>query len=122
MLYVIIPPALFALGAIIYMALSRKSSLRTRIAALIALGLMFLSVIACIVLLISGGLGAEGNVLIPLDPPADTAAAPSNDIWLFLTFIVFLAALFVVIAVLSIRERRRRRNEKNAARSRERVE
>lgn len=117
MFYVIMLPALFALGAIIYIALSRKSGLRTRIAALIALGVMLLSVIVCTVLLITGNLEAEGDV-IPLDLPADTAAVPSNDLWIFLAFIVFLAALFVVITVLSIREQRRLRNKKNTSGSR----
>jgi hypothetical protein len=115
MFYLIIPPALFALVVIIYLALSRKSGFRTRIAALAALGLMFLSVIVCGIFLISGGLAAEGNVLIPLDLPADKAAAPSNNLWIFLVFIFFLAALFVVITALSIREQRRLRNEKNTS-------
>jgi MFS family permease len=106
-LYVIIPLALIALGSVIYAALSKKSGFRTRIAALIALALMLISVIVCAVLILTGIVAVAGDGVEPPDLPVEKTVPPGNDLWLLLGFILFLAALFVVVAVLSFREQRR---------------
>jgi heme/copper-type cytochrome/quinol oxidase subunit 2 len=107
--------AAVSLGAIIYVALSKKSGPRTRVAALIALGLMILSLIVCLVIIFGGAAGAGGDIVIPLDPPEEKTVPPGNDLWVFLAFAVFLIVLFVVVAVLSLRERRRAKNAKQGS-------
>jgi hypothetical protein len=102
-----VPLAVIPLGAVIYLALSKKSGPRTRMAALIALGVMILSVIVSLMLIFGGPGRVEGDAGIPPGLPAGEAVPPGNDLWILLAFAGFLAVLCVVVAVLSIRERRR---------------
>jgi hypothetical protein len=101
------PLAAIPLGLIVYVALSKKTGPRLRIAALIALGVMILSVIVSL-MLIFGGVGRiEGDAVLPPGLPVEEALPPGNDLWILLAFIGFFAVLFAVVAMLSIRERRR---------------
>jgi heme A synthase len=101
--------AVILLAAIIYAALSKKSGPRTRIAALIALALMILTVIVCLVIIFGGPALVKTAEVLPADIPADKPSGPGNNQWILLAFIIFLIALFVAVAVLSFREQRRRR-------------
>jgi heme A synthase len=101
--------AAILLGAIVYTALSKKSGPRTRIAALIALALMILTVIVCLILIFGGTALVKTGDVLPADLPAETSSAPENDVWILLVFIVFLIVLFTVVAILSFREHRRLR-------------
>jgi hypothetical protein len=107
--------AVFPLAAIIYVALSKKTGPRTRIAALAALAVMFLSVIVCGILIFSGTALVRTGNLVPADLPVENPAAPAADGGILLAFIVFMAVLFAVVAVLSFREQRRSRNAKQAS-------
>jgi amino acid transporter len=101
--------AVILLSAITYTALSKKTGPRTRIAALIALAVMILTVIVCLVLIFGGTALVKTGDPLPADIPVDKPSAPGNDWWVLLAFIVFLIALFAVVAVLSFREQRRMR-------------
>jgi TRAP-type C4-dicarboxylate transport system permease small subunit len=109
------PLAVVSLGAIVYVALSKKTGPRTRIAALVALGVMILSVIVCLVIIFGGAAVVGGDTVTPLDLPAEKAAPPGNDLWVLLAFVIFLIVLFVVVAILSLREQRRAKNAKQGA-------
>jgi heme A synthase len=93
MFFVIIPIALGFLGAIVYFALSKKSSRFVRLAALIALGAVILSVLVCglIVLL---GLGRETKEPVVPDffvTKQPEAPARTN------TFVIALVMIFLLI-------------------------
>jgi uncharacterized membrane protein len=115
--YFITPLAVIALIAIIYTALSKKSGFRTRAAALIALGLMLLSVVVCVFLAFGGTAALAGGNIRHTDLPAEESAAGGNGFWIFLAFLVFMIALFVVVAILSFREQRRIKNADPKSRS-----
>jgi heme/copper-type cytochrome/quinol oxidase subunit 2 len=97
------------LAAIIYAALSKKTGPRTKIAALIALAVMLLTVIVCLVIIFGGPALVKTDEFLPVDIPADKPAAPANDLWILLGFITFMIVLFAAVAVLSFREQRRQR-------------
>jgi amino acid transporter len=97
------------LGAITWAALSKKSGPRTRIAALIALAVMILTVIVCLVLIFGGPALVKTDEVLPADLPVGNPSAPANDWWILLAFIVFLFALFTAMVVLLFREQRRLR-------------
>jgi TRAP-type C4-dicarboxylate transport system permease small subunit len=108
-------PAAVPLAFIMYVAVSKKTGPRTRIAALIALAVMILTVIACLFIIFGGAALVKGDAIRPLDIPAENTSAPGSDLWVLLAFIIFLSVLFVVVAVLSFRERRRlQRGKKNS--------
>jgi hypothetical protein len=111
-MFILIPVGLIMLAAVIYLALSKKSNFTIRIAALIALGLMILSVIVSL-FIIFFGVGAvkpEGPFLPFAEPPPEPPAV-KGDIMVLVGFVLFLIALFVVVFVLSLREQRK--NGKN---------
>jgi len=95
------------LGGVIYMALSKKSSFKVRIAALGALALMIVSVIICIIVYFKGEPTTQYLVLPDMDP-SDIPPPPSNvSPATMITLILFLLALFVVIFILALREQKR---------------
>jgi cytochrome bd-type quinol oxidase subunit 2 len=94
------------LVGIIFLAISRKSSLKIRITALCALALMIITIITCLVLIFGIELGTDSK-LVQSEAPVDVQPAPvSNNIALIL-LIIFILALFFVILMLSLREQKR---------------
>jgi len=94
------------LGAVGYLALDKKSSFHTRLAALGAIALMILTVIICLVVVMTDN-------RVPVDPSTLIVGAPpevkeeNNNIFALFVSIIFLLALFVVIAVLAMREHKK---------------
>jgi amino acid transporter len=105
--------AAITLSAIMYIALSKKTGPRTRIAALIALAVMILTVIVCLIVIFGGTALVKTGEALPADLPVENPAVPGNNVWILLAFIVFLIVLFAVVAVLSFREQRRPQNTRS---------
>ena len=92
------------LGLIIYFAVSSKSSRLLRLAAIIALGLIGISIGICGVLLIRGPSQEEVDIILPIFKDAAPKAKSGSN---FVAIFVFLAVfLFVVgtIIYLSLRK------------------
>ncbi|MDR1253091.1 MAG: hypothetical protein LBK62_13155 [Treponema sp.] len=108
-MFILIPLGLILLSSVIYMALSKKSSPKIRIAALIALATMVLSlVISLFLILVMGPVEPEAPLIpfaMPIGEPPDT----ETNILVLLGFALFLLALFTVVLVISLREQRRSR-------------
>jgi len=101
------------LSAIIYLAVSRRSSFQIRIAALVALGAMIITVIICLFRIFMAPAAAAKTPLYPDMPPPDPVPPP-NTMALVLVVVVLLA-LFMVVMLLSLREQRRIAHEENDA-------
>ena len=106
MLVISIIFGLCILSVMVYLALSKKSSFRIRVAAMIALGLMILAIIICVWIAIS-------EVQVKVEPSSfiqdfqdEPPRSVEND-WTFLILILFLLAIFVLVLVMSIREHRK---------------
>jgi uncharacterized membrane protein len=106
--FVIIPLAIGFLGLIIYFALSKKSSRLVRLAALIALGAVILSVLVCgvIVILSLGEGGGEPRMPEFLaagepEPPAKTST------FVLVIVILFLLIFLGMVVVFSLKEQRK---------------
>jgi len=102
------------LSAIIYLAISRKSSFQVRIAALVALGAMIITVIICVLRIFLAPAAAAKVPLYPDMPPPEPAPPP-NTMGLILTVVV-LVGLFLLILFLSLREQRRVTSEDDGLR------
>jgi amino acid transporter len=99
------------LSAIIYLAISRRSSFQVRIAALVALGAMIITVIICLFRIFMAPAAAAKTPLYPDMPPPEPAPPP-NTMGLVLAVIVLLG-VFMLILFLSLREQRRVANEES---------
>jgi len=104
--------SIIILAAMIYLAVSKKSTFQIRLAALGALALMIITVIICLVRIFNNA--AAGNATQPYPDMPVTETAPPNGMAL-VSFIVFLLIFFAVILLLSLREQRRAANAANSA-------
>jgi ABC-type Mn2+/Zn2+ transport system permease subunit len=97
---------IITIGAMSYLAIDKKSSFKTRIAALGALALMILTLMICIVVILSDN-------RVPVDPSTLIVGAPvevqeeGNNLISIVFSIVFLFILFFIIAFLTLREHKR---------------
>jgi len=91
---------------VMYMAVSRKSSFKIRIAALGALALMIVSVIICLIFYFKA---ASTSKVIPLPDmmPSDIPPPSSGNPVSMIVLTLFLIALFVVIFIMAMREQKR---------------
>ena len=92
-------------GVMVYTALSKKTNFRLRIASLIALGLMILSIIICLIVALSGPVFVKSDdissLLMPEPPPQQ-----AGNTFMILFFIIFLLALFAFVLIMTMRERK----------------
>ena len=110
MFFVLIPLGVIILAGIIFLAVSRKSTLKVRITALSALALMIITVIICLFLIF--GVGTVKVQQLPQSAlPSDAQPAPESNAIPFILMIVFLLVLFFAILMMSIREQKRSENK-----------
>jgi NADH:ubiquinone oxidoreductase subunit 5 (subunit L)/multisubunit Na+/H+ antiporter MnhA subunit len=93
------------LAGIAYLAISRRSTFKVRLAALAALAVMIITVIICLFRIFMTPAAGSKTPAYPDMPPPE-AAAPPNIMGLVL-FIIVLIGLFLGILILSLREQRR---------------
>jgi len=103
------------LAAMVYLALSRRSSFKVKLAALAALAVMIITVIICLFRIFMTPAAAKVQAYPDMPPPE--AAPPPNTMALVL-IIVILISVFVIVLLLSLREQRRVAGEDGGLRGR----
>jgi amino acid transporter len=94
------------MGAMVFLIFDKKSNSKVRVASLIALGIMILTVIICVFIVISDNrVPVDPSVLI-VGAPVETKESDSN-IWIMLILIVILGALFAFVAIHTAKENRK---------------
>jgi len=101
------------LAAMVYLAISRKSSFKIRVAALTALAAMIITVVVCLFRIFMTPAASTRAQPYP-DMPAPPPAPPPNTMGLVLVVII-LILLFMVVLFLSLREQRRMANNNNSS-------
>jgi Na+/phosphate symporter len=101
------------LGGVIYMAISRRSDFKVRIAALGALAVRVVAVIISLLTFYKGSTVPKQQFLPDTLPSDVIPAAESTNILTIVMFIIFLIALFVLVLVVSLREHKRSEDSKN---------
>ena len=105
MYYFLIFLSVISLAGIVYMAISRKSSLKHRVTALAALALMIITVIICLFQIF--GPSASKVTYYPPDMPLSSMPeSKGSNTGIIAVFIIFLLLLFILVLMLSIREHR----------------
>ena len=95
------------MGGIIFLALDKRSNFRTRLAALGALAVMILTIIICLVIVLTDDkVPVDDSVLIVGAPP-EVKDAGDNNVFSLIFSIFFLLALFAVILFLAMREHKK---------------
>ena len=107
MIYLGILLSIAIMGAVISMAFNKKSSFAVRIACLIALGLMLLTIIICLVFAMTDNKVVVDESVLIVGAPVETKKAGSDNLLVLLLLIIFLVAFFVVVAVLAIKEHKK---------------
>jgi len=99
------------LGVMAYFAIDKKSSFTTRLAALGAIALMILTVIICLIIILTDNrVPIDESVLIVGAPPA--VQEEGNNLVALVFSIIFLIALFVLMAFLAMREHKKNKPSK----------
>jgi len=106
MLYIGIPVGLILLAIMIYMALRKESDFRTRIACLIALAVMIISLIVCLFIIFVGGKAPVDESVLIVAQPVKQEPKGKSSFFIALLFTAFLMGLFIVILIMSMREHR----------------
>jgi len=94
------------MAAMVYFAFDKKSSITMKIACLIALGVMVLTVIICLFLIFT-------DTRVPVDPSRLIVGAPvevketGNNTMVLLLLIIFLIAIFALVAFFAMREHKK---------------
>ena len=105
LMYVLISLGVVSLAGIIFVAVSRKSGLKHRVAALAALALMIITVIICLFQIFGMSVSEEGTDYSGM-PPSSVPASQESNTGIMIAFIIFMILLFMVVLLLSIREHR----------------
>jgi nitrate reductase gamma subunit len=94
------------MGAMVFLIFDKKSTSKVRVASLIALGIMVLTVIICVFMIVSDDKVVVDPSVLIVGAPVETKKSDS-DIWIILLLIVILGALFAVVAVHTVRENKK---------------
>ena len=86
------------------LALDKKSNLAVRIASLIAIALMILTLIICLFMILTDNRVPVDESIVIVGAVPETKERSTTNVMVLLLLIIFLVALFAIIAFLSLRE------------------
>jgi len=95
------------MGGMVYMAVDKKSNFPTRVASLIALAVMILTIIICLFIVFTDTTVPVDESVLIVGAPVEVKETNSNDIFVMMLLILFLIVLFIVIAVLTMKEHKK---------------
>ena len=94
------------LAAMIFAALSKKSSFRVRVATLIALTLMILTVIICVIIIFAGGTPVDESI-VHVIPPAVQEPVDHTNTFITLLLVFIMLAILAAVVYVSLKEHRK---------------
>ena len=92
------------MGAMIYLALNKKSNFHIRLACLAALALMILTVIICLFIVFTDNRVPVDESVVIVGAVQETKKNDSTNIIVPLIFLIVMAAMFIVIAIISLKD------------------
>lgn len=107
MIYFGVVLGLIIMAVMIYMALDKHSTSATRIASLIALGVMVLTIIICLFIIFTDKTVPVDESILIVGAPAETKKDGGSSIWLLLLFVIILLGLFGIIAFITMKENKK---------------
>jgi len=107
MVYVGILLSIAIMGGVISMAFNKKSNFATRVASLIALGLMMLTIIICLVIGFTDNKVAKDESVLIVGAPEVVKKPDKNSMMILFLLIIVLVGFFAVIAILSLKDHKK---------------
>jgi ABC-type dipeptide/oligopeptide/nickel transport system permease subunit len=101
---------LFSIGimvGVISVAFNKKSNFITRIASLIALALMVLTIIICLIVAFTDNTVVVDESVLIVGAPVEATKTGKDNTLILLLFIIFLVAFFVTVTVLALKEHKK---------------
>ncbi|MDR1838392.1 MAG: hypothetical protein LBQ93_02240 [Treponema sp.] len=93
--------------AMVYLALDKKSNFATRLASLIALGVMFLTIIICLFMVFTDNRVPVDESVLIVGAPVEVVKKGNDNTMVLLLFIILLVGIFSVLIFLSMKENRK---------------
>ena len=93
--------------AMVYMALDKKSNLQTRIASLIAIALMLITVVICLVIVLTDNRVPVDESVLIVGAPVELKKGESGNNMVLILLIIFMVGFFILIVFLAMRENRK---------------
>jgi len=106
MVYLGILLSIAIMAGVISIAFNKKSNFATRVASLIALALMVITIIICLVIAFTDDKVAVDESVLIVGAPVEVKKTGRDNLLVLILLIVFLIAFFVVIMVLALKEHR----------------
>jgi len=95
------------MGGMIYMAVDKKSTFIVRIASLIALGLMILTIIICLIMVFTDNRVPVDESILIVGAPVETKKDNGHSIWVLMMIVIVLISIFFVIILVAMKENRK---------------
>jgi cytochrome bd-type quinol oxidase subunit 2 len=111
MIYFGILIGLIIMAAMTYMALNKRSDFHMRIASLIALAVMIITIIVCLFLVLTNRKLPQDESVVLVGVVQEVPVTGNNNSMVLLLLAFFLISLFVLIFVLAMRENRRQKSK-----------
>jgi ABC-type Fe3+ transport system permease subunit len=94
-------------GCFIFLAVSKNSTFKIRVAALGALVLMVLSVVVCMIIYNKSAKAPKVFILPDTLPSEIPPPQAESNIFMMVMFLIFMIVLVVAVSVISIREQKK---------------
>jgi cytochrome bd-type quinol oxidase subunit 1 len=99
-------------GGVIFLAISKKSSFKIRVAALGALALMTLSVVVCIIIYFRTSAKPKYFILPDTLPSEIPPPQAGGNTAMLVMLLIFLIAIFATVLVVSLKEHKKAEGKK----------
>jgi ABC-type multidrug transport system fused ATPase/permease subunit len=107
MIYVGVLLAIAIMSAIIFMAVDKKSTFIVRVASLIALGIMMLTIIICLIMVFTDNRVPVDESILIVGAPVEVKKEGGQNTWVLMMLIIVLIIIFVLIVILAMKESRK---------------
>jgi amino acid transporter len=107
MIYVGVLLGIAIMSAIIYMAVDKKSTFIVRIASLIALGIMMLTIIICLIMIFTDDRVPVDESVLIVGAPVEVKKEGGQNNWGLTLLIIVLIGIFGFIVFLAMKENRK---------------
>jgi len=114
MIFIGILIGVITIGAMVYMALDKKSNFTVRIACLAAIALMILTLLICLFLIFTDNKVIVDESVLIVGAPVIVEETGSKNIWILIVLGIFLFAMLALIAYQSLKDKRNVINKTSA--------
>jgi len=96
--------SIIIMGAMVYMAINKKSNFSVRVASLAALAVMILTSIICLFIVFTDDRVPVDESVVIVGAVQETQKKSSSSVIIPLIFFVFMVAMFIIIIFLSMKD------------------